>query len=217
MSFEYSIFISYRRNEGDKKFLENLKKIIESEAQKVTNIKQVFFDDRAIGWGDDFDKNIYNGITSSYFFILIYHITYLHVDNVWCARELYHAIEVEKVIQKAIGNKNYCYILPMIFRGQIDALPECIHRKNAKEIRQLEAIIISNKTNKKLTEFKNYIYDTILSSFILLDEANINMNELCSKITIPTDEEIKTWIKRQKERIKAAEAEKPPRLSKNNE
>ena len=42
MSFEYSSFISYRRNEGDKKFLKQFKKIIDSEAKRVTDIEESY-------------------------------------------------------------------------------------------------------------------------------------------------------------------------------
>ena len=217
MSFKYSGFISYRRNDGDTKFLKNFKNIIESEAQKVTNIEKVFFDEDSIDWGKEFDNKIYESIVASCFFIPIYHIGYLHVDNIWCARELYHAIEVEKVIRNTVDDENYCYILPIIFRGQPNALPGCISKKKAKEIRQLEAIITSNKTNKRLTEFRNYIYDTLLSSFRLLFDMDINLSELCAQINIPTDEGIKKWINEQNKKIRAAESAKLPILMKNAE
>ena len=220
MSFRYSGFISYRRNEGDTRFLKNFKKIIESEAQRVTNITKVFFDEDSIDWGKEFDHKVYEGIIASYFFIPIYQFSYLHVDNVWCARELYHALEVEKVIRNKIGDKSYCYILPILFRGQLDSLPDCISKKKVKSIRQLEAIIESNRVNTRLTEFKNYVYDTFFLSFKLLSAQHINLkeiNELCAQIIIPTDEKIKEWIEYQKGKVRLSESNKLPILRKNAE
>ena len=98
MSYKYSSFISYRRNVGDEKFVKKFKGIIECEAHKVTNIPKVFFDEQSIRWGDEFDEKIYDGIVACYFFIPFYHNSYLHKDNLWCAKELYRAIEVEKKI-----------------------------------------------------------------------------------------------------------------------
>ncbi|MCP4374365.1 MAG: TIR domain-containing protein [Deltaproteobacteria bacterium] len=216
MNFKFSIFISYRQNDGDKKFLRNFKKLIECEAQKVTNEK-VFFDEDSIDWGKEFDDKIYESIVASYFFIPIYHFGYLHVDNIWCARELYHALEVEKIIRDKIDNKNHCYILPVIFRGNKNELPCCIRKKKAKEIRQLEALITSNKTSNGLIKFKNYIYDTFLSNYKILYFGNINLKELCTQIHIPTDEEIRKWIKEQNEGIKKVQSTKIPRLKKNEE
>lgn len=217
MNFEYSSFISYRRNEVDKKFLKNFKSIIESEAQKVTNLKNVFFDEDSIEWGNDFNKKIYDSILASFFFIPIYHIGYLHVDNIWCARELYHALEVEKILRNKIGDDSYCYILPIIYRGSTSALPTCICKKKAKEIKQLEPTITSNKSSKGLIDFKHYLYETFLKSFNLLGSKDYSLKDLCADIQIPSDDEIKTWIKEQKEIEKKAESANLPILKKNAE
>lgn len=216
-NFSYSTFISYRRNIGDKRFLENFKKIVQSEALRVTNIPSVFFDEDSIEWGIEFDEKIYQSIMKSCFFIPIYHFGYLHIDNVWCARELYHALEVEKVIRKTLGNNNYYYVLPIIFRGKPSALPNCIGKKNAKEIGRLEAAIAGNRINQKLNEFKNFIYDTFLASFKLLEEKNIDLIKICAGIAKPTDFEIKKWIEEQKKIEKSDDVANLPILRKDAE
>lgn len=213
MSFKYSCFISYRRNPGDEKFIKNFKVIIESEAQKVTNITKAFFDENSIGWGTDFDKKIYKAIPASYFFIPLYHHSYLHTNNVWCAREIYCALEVEKKIRAIF--KDYCFILPFIHRGSPNAMPNCIEKKNVKEIRQLETVITSNKTSAGLTKFKQDIYDIFLENFSLITTSSFNLSELCTEIIEPTDDEIKAWIEVQKGIQRKKESENLPILKKN--
>jgi len=213
MSFTYSSFISYRRNNGDEKFVKNFTAIIESEAQKVTNIAKVFFDETSIKWGTDFDQKIYEGIAASYFFIPFYHNSYLHVNNIWCAREIHYAIEVEKKIREIF--KDYCFILPIIYRGLPNALPSCIGKKNAKEIRQLEAVITSNKISAGLIKFKQDIYDIFLESFDLINNNEFVLSDLCASIVEPTDEEIRSWINEQKGIQRKFESENLPILKKN--
>jgi hypothetical protein len=213
MSYHYSSFISYRRNVGDEKFIKKFKAIIECEAHKVTNIPKVFFDEESIRWGDEFDEKIYDGIVASYFFIPFYHNSYLHEDNLWCAKELYRAIEVEKKIRE-LAVHNYCFILPIIDRGTASAFPKCIGKKNAKEIRLFRHLILSNKTNAGLEKFKETIYEIFLSNFNLLDK-EIKFSELCADLNHPSDDEIKDWIKVQKEDEKMSEANNLPILKKN--
>ena len=212
----YSTFISYRRNPGDMRFLKNFKSIVESEALRITNIPKVFFDEDSIEWGNEFDKKIYESIGSSYFFIPIYHYTYLHVDNIWCARELYHALEVEKIIRESVDG-NYCFILPIVHRGSPKNLPTCIGRKNAIKISLIEQDISNNKSTTRLRKFKEYIYDTLLDSFKLITDKGIKIDELCAMIKEPTEDEIKIWIKVQKEIEKNNESNDPPILNKNYE
>lgn len=215
MSFIYSSFISYRRNENDSKFIRNLKDIIAAEAQTVTNKAKVFFDENSIKWGNEFDHTIYDGILSSYFFIPIYQYTYLHVDNVWCAREIYHALQIEKKIREHTDNSKYCFILPIIYRGSTDELPDCICKINAKSIRHLEHLIRGkNEGNLKLTQFRTDISTVFHSNFKLIENHDINLNELCKGIEIPDDDKIKDWIKEQNRVQKESESKKLPILKK---
>jgi hypothetical protein len=215
MSFTYSSFISYRRNESDSKFIRNLKDIIAAEAQTVTNKAKVFFDENSIKWGNEFDDAIYDGILSSYFFIPIYHYTYLHVDNVWCAREIYHALQIEEKIREHTANPKYSFILPIIYRGSTDELPDCICKINAKSVRQLEHLIRGKKDgNLRLTEFRTDISNVFHSNFKLIENLDINLKELCNEIEIPNDDQIKDWIKEQNRVQKVTESKKLPILKK---
>jgi len=211
MSYHYSAFISYRRNAGDEGFIKKFTAIIECEALKVTNIPKVFLDENTINWGEDFDDRIYDGIVSCYFFIPFYHNTYLHENNIWCAKELYRAIAVERKIRNIVASE-YCFILPIIDRGAASAFPECIGRKNAKEIKRYRHLVINKKTNAALEEFKENIYEIFLNNYRLLGENTIS--ELCADITVPTDDEIIDWIREQKEIERKVEANRPPILRK---
>ncbi len=211
MSFNYSCFISYRRNSGEHKFVKKCKSIIESIGGIVTNKQEVFFDEDSIKFGQDFDEKIYNGIATSYFFIPFYHNSYLHIDNLWCAKELFRAIKLEEIIRKEI-NKEYCFILPLIQIGSLNALPSCINKKNTKEIRQLEPAILSNKTTVAVTKFKNLIHDVLLESFELLKNKELNLKEISDTIPFPQDSEIIEWINQQNGILKIVEAQNLPRF-----
>jgi len=213
MNFTYSCFISYRRNLGDEKFIKKFTALIESEAHKVTNIPKVFFDEKSIKWGNDFDDKIYEGIVACYFFIPFYHNTYLHIDSLWCAKELYRAIKVEEKIRES-GIANYCFILPIIDRGSASAFPKCIGRKNAREVKRLRHIILNNRTNSSLEKFKEEIYETLLENYNLLNE-KFNLSELCASIEIPSDEIIKEWIKQEKKIANENESKQLPILKLN--
>jgi hypothetical protein len=54
MAFEYSSFFSYRRNQGQRLFMRNLRDIIQTEGSNATNIPSVFFDEDSIHWGQEF-------------------------------------------------------------------------------------------------------------------------------------------------------------------
>lgn len=212
MSFQYSLFISYRRNDGDKNFVKKLTNILHTEAQKVTNKMSPFFDIETIKWGDEFDDRIYDGIVSCYFFIPFYHNTYLHIDSLWCAKELYRAIEVEKKLREA--SPQYRFILPVIDRGKACDFPDCIGRKNAKDFNQFKHLIKSGKTSKALEEFITGIHDIFLENYRLIENTAIHFADLCSTIPIPTDEEIRNWVKIQKGIMNEQEKAHLPTLKK---
>ena len=63
MSFDYSCFFSYRRNEEEKKFIKNFNSLLESAAHMVTNKAKNFFDESEIKQGQAFDYRIYESIS----------------------------------------------------------------------------------------------------------------------------------------------------------
>lgn len=216
MNFQYSIFISYRRNlAGKQELIRKVTALFEAEAHSVTNAGKAFFDEDSIKWGNSFDEKIYEGIVNSCFFIPFYHHTYLHEDNLWCAKELYRALKVEEKIQKTF--KNYCFILPIVQKGELASLPNCIGRKNAIKLIQYEHHILGNKKGSAaLKDLRHKIYAIFLDNFKLLD-SGFKFSEICNDIEIPGDEEIKEWIREQKKIEKSIEASHLPILKKNGE
>lgn len=161
--------------------------------------------------GEDFDDKIYKGIVSSYFFIPLFHHVYLHEENLWCAKELHWAIQLEEKIRETISS--YCFILPLIDRGSASDFPECLGRKNAKEIKKFRHLILTGGTTKAYEEFKDGIYDILLMNFKLLDESH-SFLEYLDKVEPISDEDIIKWVKEQKDKEKATSACHLPTLTK---
>ncbi len=216
MAFEYSCFISYRHNINEALFYNNLRDIIQSEAMLATNKNKLFFDENSIRYGEEWDDKIYDGVSSSFFFIPIYYPNYLHTDNIWCARELMHALRVQEVILSKLTadeKKKFFYIIPFIYRGKPESLPKGIGSKKALLIRDFEYLIIKKEWSPELVKLKQDFCDTLNECWSILDgHSNIDFQQLIQAIPKPTDAEVKAWIKEQKEKQTIIEAEHKPFL-----
>ncbi|MBS1511798.1 MAG: toll/interleukin-1 receptor domain-containing protein [Bacteroidetes bacterium] len=221
MSFKYSGFISYRHNDSDNTFFVNLKNFISSEIFKVTNKPKSFYDAESIDWGVNWDDKIYNGIGESFFFIPVWYYHYLNEANLWCARELYHALQVEQIIKSNLSaqdSKEFFFIFPLIYRGNTDLIPECFSKKSAKSLRNFETDILNKKITTRLNNFSNDIYDTLMKHFLILDKyPAVDFQAMFNAIPRPTDAEIIDWIREQKKQINEKEAKLLPVLVKNGE
>lgn len=221
MAFEYSSFISYRHNDLNETYFENLKDFLKSEVFSATNIADIFYDKVSIKWGIIWDNKIYSGIEESFFFLPVWYYHYLNEDNLWCARELYHALEIEKVIRNQLTPKDqekFAFIFPLIYKGSADLIPSCLSEKNAKSLVGYEIPIKTKKINKKFQEVINNIYDTLLEQYLILEKySHVDFQSLFQQIKRPSDAEIKEWIKAQKKNIAQKEAGRPPVLNKNGE
>ena len=221
MAFEYSSFISYRHNDLNKTYFDNLKDFLKSEVFSATNIKEIFYDKVSIKWGVIWEDTIYSGIEESFFFLPVWYYHYLNEDNLWCARELYHALEIEKIIRDQLTDEdkdNFAFIFPLIYKGSADLIPSCLSEKHAKSLVGYEVTIKTKKINNKFQSVINDIYDTLLNQFLILEKyPHVDFQALFLQIQRPSDTEIKEWIKKQKKNIAQKEANKPPVLTKNGE
>jgi hypothetical protein len=208
MSFIYSCFFSYRRNPEEKNFLKNFNSLLESAAHLVTNKTKNFFDETEIKQGQEFDKRIYESISKSYFFVLMYVPVYLHKDNDYCARELYRALEVEKRIKEKVSD--YCFIMPFMQIGNSMNLPNCINKMIAISLRQLRTSIINKKHTTAIDEFKNNFLDNLEHNFKLIK--NIDFGETLINIPIPEDKDLHNWIDEQNGATKTNESKQKPLL-----
>ncbi len=221
MAFQYSSFISYRHNDLDNVFFVNLKNILSSEIFKVTNKQSAFYDVEAIDWGVHWDDKIYSGIQQSFFFLPVWYYHYLNENNIWCARELYHALEIEKIIKSQLSpqdSSKFFFIFPLIYRGNTELIPQCFSKKSAKTLAVCENDIRNKKSTARLNKFSNDIYDSLMSHYLILEKyPHVDFQSLFDAIKRPTDAEIIDWIKEQKRIITQKEAEQLPVLSKNGE
>ena len=200
--------------------MENLKKMLESVAGRATDVPKVFFDEDSIKWGEEFDEKIYDCIMSSCFFIPLYYDNYLSMEKLWCARELYHAIKVERMIRDN-SNTQFCFILPLIHYGNKENLPECINSKNAKSLRPYIQDITKSQPSsvtKKIIDFRNEIYDILKAHHHHVKHISENdIKKWCEDINIPSDEDIKEWIIENNKNLRKQEESNLPKLQKNAE
>lgn len=222
MSLKYSCFISYRRNDDAKKYISNLKNILQSETFLVTNKKRAFFDEDSIRYGEIFDSKIYEGIENSYFFMPIWYMNYLHEDSIYCAKELLHAMNIERMLQSLLPEAeraNFFYVIPFLVRGNASELPECFSKKLVIDIKPFEYAIYNNKKSLKLIEFTQRLYKD-LSDYYQVYNKYISHDEyvrLCESIEKPDDEFVKDWIKLQQKELLQSEAKNIPLLKKTSE
>jgi hypothetical protein len=219
MAFEYSCFISYRRENQRNKFIENFRFHFNTFAFDACNKQDIFVDSKSILVGDDVPECIYNSIKNSYYFIVIHNYHYLNVKNIWCAKELKYALDVEKARIRLMENKdknNYKWIFPLVIRGKLSDLPESLEGRNGKHIGCFEAVINSKKPlSKKVIEFFNEIYEKMNSLYKITENYSTDFfNECCKDIPYPTDAEIIDWIRDQKEKVKKIESNNTPILRK---
>lgn len=221
MSFEYSCFISYRREEQRNKFIENFCKHLATAAFDACNKQNLFIDKKGILVGDDFPERIYNGIRSSYYFVLFHNYHYLHTDNVWCAKELKYALDVEKArieLMNDADKENYKWIIPLVIRGNLNDLPQIIPNRHGIPIGCYEAVINSHKPLPQLVlNFFTDLYEKMIVLYHIHENYPAERFDDCYKeIPYPTDEEIIEWINEQKKRISSTEAKNLPTLKKDD-
>jgi hypothetical protein len=218
MSFIYSSFFSYRRNSNDTNFIYNLRNIIQSEGTYATNYSNVFFDEKCIGLGNEFDQKIYDSIIKSCSFTLIFSPHYINDKNNWCAKELYRAIKFENYIREKIENKNFSFIFPFIHRGTTNDLPKSIDSKNAITLQEYSseinnAAITNYPVTQKFQDFKKRIGDALVANFKLIEDVEFDWKEIENSVAIPSDEELKNWIKEQKLLFRENESKNLPKLT----
>ena len=122
MPFQYSCFISYRHIPGElsKRFIEELKKALESYVSPWVNGLGVYVDYDRIKGGDYFNKALERAICESVCMILVYTPDYFDKEHTYCAREYESMKKLEK---ERIKHGQMSLIIPIIYRGRIDSLP----------------------------------------------------------------------------------------------
>lgn len=217
MEFHFSTFFSYRRNQNDIKFIYNLKDIIQCEAKYATNLDNVFFDEKCIELGNEFDEKIYDSIKKSNSFLLVFSPIYINKDNDWCARELYLAIKFENYIRNKINNKDFCFIFPLIHRGTANDLPKSVSKKNAKNLLEFisdikNSSITNHPTTQRFEEFKAYLGKIFLDNYKLIRDFEFDWEEIENLIKPPTKKVLDKWIDEQNQNFRKNESKHLPKL-----
>jgi hypothetical protein len=211
MAFQYSSFFSYRRNQGELDYMRKLKNLIQTEAHTATNKKEIFFDEHSIDHGREFDIAIYTSIVSSYSFVFIITPHYLSLENLWCAKEIFRAIEFEKAVRQKLGNDQFCFIFPYLHRGSTAYLPLSISTKNIKDLNQYETSITNGVVNEDITRFKRDICDVLSKNYEIISQLSEDMLiEVIEKLEIPDDLKIIDWVKTQKRQANSIESKNLP-------
>ncbi len=217
MSFVHSSFFSYRRNSNDINFIYNLRDIIQSEGKYATNFDSVFFDEKCIELGNDFDEKIYEGIKKSCSFTIIFSPIYINKNNDWCARELFTAINFENYIREKISNDKFCLIFPLIHRGKTEDLPFSISKKNAKYLHEYAADIKNSSitgipTTQNFEKFKAYLGEVYTENFKLIKDFEFDWDDIEENVLSPKDEDVESWINEQNQIYRKNESQNPPKL-----
>jgi len=222
MPFKYSSFISYRRETERNKFVENFCRHLRSRAFDACNSETIFLDNENILPGDDFPERIYEAIRNSYYFTLFHNYHYLHTENLWCAKELKYALDVEVARRSVLNEEDkdqYNWIFPLIVRGNLSDLPPVIGNRHGIHIGKFESAINSQRPlPQKISDFFDDIYDKLISLYKIYEKYPSGYFDNCTnEIVYATDEEIVEWIKIQKEAANVSETVNKPILIKNEE
>ena len=219
MAFEYSNFISYRREAQRNKFIKEFCACFNTTTFDVTNLKEHFLDSEEITGSPNFGERIYEAIRKSYFFSVFHTFHYLNEENPWCAKELKYALDVEECRRQKLEEKDKAYFYSLnlfILSGTDKDLPDKISNRNALPISCYQ-YSIKNRT-KAITEFFNRLYDFMMGVYKIYQRyPHVDFVACCDEVAKPDDNEIKEWIREQKKIIAQKEAERPPILFKNGE
>lgn len=212
MSFQYSCFISYRREDVRDKFIDEFCKQINQYAFDATDKKDYFLDRKEIEGSPKYGKEIYEAIRTSYFFNVFHNYHYLSKNNLWCAKELKYAIAVEearKKILKESDQDDFCFFNVFIINGKKSDLPNYIKDRNAIEI---AAFQYSKYDTTAWQDFAQRIGNFMLDVYRIYERNPNDFNTCCEHITEPTDDEIREWINEQKGIMKNNESNHLPKL-----
>jgi len=219
MAFEYSNFISYRREEQRNKFVKDFCSLFNTTTFDVTNLQEHFLDSNEIKGSPNFGEKIYDAIQKSYFFSIFHTYHYLNEANPWCAKELKYALDVEECRRQKLEEKDKAHFFSLnlfILSGTDKDLPDNIRNRNAIPISCYQHSI--KKKTKAVNDFFSRLYDFMIDVYKIYQRyPHVDFVACCDEIVKPDDEVIKGWIREQKKIILENEAKQLPVLKKYGE
>lgn len=128
----HACFISYRHPaaEGSReaKLIAHVSKAISDHVQMYTHRHEVYFDQKRLVPGYQYDERLAEAICRSACMVVVYWPAYLESD--YCRKELEAMLEIEERRRRALGAKlRGCRLfIPFIVRGRFEDLPEAVRQ-----------------------------------------------------------------------------------------
>lgn len=125
-------FISYRhpaaKGGREEKLIGHVVKAITDHVQMYTHDHEVYFDDKRLVPGYQYDEKLAEAICRSACMIIVYWPSYLESD--YCKKEIEAMLEIEDRRRQLLGaDLHGCRLLiPVILRGKFEELPERVTR-----------------------------------------------------------------------------------------
>jgi hypothetical protein len=124
----HACFISYRhpaaKDSREEKLIGHVLKAITDHVQMYTHEHEVYFDNKRLVPGYEYDERLAEAICRSACMVIVYWPSYLESD--YCKKEMAAMLDLEKKRRQLLGDELHgCRLLiPVILRGRFEELPE---------------------------------------------------------------------------------------------
>jgi hypothetical protein len=200
MPIKYACFISYVHGQHElmRTFVEELKRALESSLEAWLE-EDVYIDDGRLEPGFHYNEALARALCESLCMIVVY--TPRYQRSSYCLREYAGMRELEQRRRAAIGAglaSERGMIIPIIFRGRSDDLPDEISGEiqyvDFSRFTTADGSITRNREYVKAIEkVARYIYDMYETCKHSADAAFGN----CDAFTLPAEEDVTPWKARQ--------------------
>jgi len=164
MSFKYTGFISYRRNQWCRKCASFFNNILQENEECYGS--GIFFDDKDIEVRNDIDEKIADGIYESMSLLFFFVPVSIIESNPYCAWELaffseYERLRIEKLkkINPHLDENDCNQIIPILIKGEEKDLPELLKNRKFVDFRTEMLVLRKNSRSAKKA------YKEIIDSF----------------------------------------------------
>ena len=196
MPFEYSCFISYRRDpyKLPTQFIEQLEDALNNYVHPLIRLKA--FRDTALAPGDLLDQQLACRLCKSVCLILVFTPPYFDPEQLWCAREYYAMERLERERLELLGDelRGAGLIIPIVLKRP-DRVPAAVKKDrlfcdfSSYTLQENAAIGENPKYVAWIEKVANRIFD-LYEEFKLAGDPCGG----CSGWELPPEEEVKQWI-----------------------
>jgi hypothetical protein len=198
MPFQYSCFMSYRRDLGEmgETFLDELCRAIDNEAKSYFEGEKIFRDSEELAGGDFFDERIASALCCSLCMIVVYVPKYFSPNNTYCAREYMAMERVEAMRFAALANRRrtHGFIIPIVLRGP-EHLPKSIRQR--RHYYDFSKFSLADPQISRHPEFANAIKELAEHIYSLYRQFGSVKPDLCGgcdSFALPSEAECKQWL-----------------------